>query len=150
MRVDAELVDPGMWRSRARDMSGWRLDFLTAIDRAEEIEVVAHYVRGVEHAWVATHVAPGGSLASIADLHPAAAWPERETAEMFGVTLGDTTPLLRHEDSSAPPLRKATPLPARVHTPWPGAAEPDDDGRQGANPSRRRMRSPGVQPEWES
>lgn len=69
---------------------------------------------------------------------------------MFGVRIGEGEALLRHDQNPRPPLRKVTPLPARVETPWPGAADPGDDGRQGANPSRRRMRSPGVQPEWES
>ena len=150
MQVVPEVVAPAEWRASAQAKGDWRLDFLTGIDRAATIEVIAHYVRGTEHAWTLTRVLPGGTLASVADLHPGAAWPERETAEMFGIVIGETDPLLRHDDDSHPPLRKATPLAARVETPWPGAAESGDDGRQGANPSRRRMRPPGVQPEWES
>lgn len=149
MQVHAHCVEADAWRQSAEAMADWRLDFLTAIDRAAMIEVIAHYVRGTEHAWTMTRVAPGARLASIADLHPSAAWPERETAEMFGLVIGDAEPLLRHDDDPRPPLRKATPLPARVNTPWPGAADVGDDGRQGANPSRRRTRAPGIQPEWE-
>ncbi len=150
MQVTPEVVAAADWRASAEAMRGWRLDLLTAIDRRESIDVVAHYIRGAEHAWRMTSVPYDGSLASISDLHPAAAWSERETSEMFGVRIGEVTPLLRHDDDSRPPLRKATPLSARVEIPWPGAAEPGDDGRQGANPSRRRTRPPGVQPEWES
>lgn len=150
MLVHAELVEPEAWRQSAKDMVGWRLDLLTAIDRAGMIEVIAHYIRGTDHAWTRTVVEPGTHVASIADLHPAAAWPERETSEMFGIDIGEAPPLLRHDDDPRPPLRKTTALPARVHTPWPGAAEPEDDGRQGANPSRRRTRPPGVQPGWDT
>lgn len=150
MQVVPEIVAIVDWRSDAESMRGWRLDLLTAIDRGESIEVLAHYIRETEHAWRMTRLPREGSLPSIADLHPAAAWSERETAEMFGIRIGDGAPLLRHDDDPRPPLRKSTPLPARVNTPWPGAAEPGDDGRQGANPSRRRMRPPGVQPEWQS
>lgn len=149
MRVVPEVVAPEEWRASAEAMRDWHLDLLTGIDRRDGIDVIAHYVRDGEHTWYATRVREG-SLASIADLHPAAAWPERETSEMFGIQIGAGAPLLRHDDDPRPPLRKSTPLPARIETPWPGAAEPGDDGRQGANPSRRRMRSPGVQPEWES
>lgn len=150
MQVVPEVVAPEDWRASAEAMREWRLDLLTAIDRRDAIEVIAHYVRDGVHAWRMTSLPHDGSLASIADLHPAAGWSERETAEMFGVHIGAGMPLLRHDDDTRPPLRKATPLPARVETPWPGAAEPGDDGRQGANPSRRRMRPLGVQPEWES
>lgn len=150
MQVTPEVVASGDWRASAEAMSGWRLDLLTAVDRRDSIDVLAHYIRGAEHAWLMTSIPYDGALASIADLHPAAGWPERETAEMFGVRIGVGAPLLRHDHDTRPPLRKATPLPARVETPWPGAAEPGDDGRQGANPSRRRTRPPGVQPEWES
>jgi len=149
MRVLPEVVPPQQWRASAESMRGWRLDLLTAIDRRDGIDVIAHYIRDGDHAWYVTRVLDG-ALASIADVHPAAAWPERETAEMFGIRIGADSPLLRHDDDPRAPLRKSTPLPARVEIPWPGAAEPDDDGRQGANPSRRRMRPPGVQPEWES
>jgi NADH:ubiquinone oxidoreductase subunit C len=150
MQVAPQVVAPTDWRASAEAMRDWRLDLLTAIDRRDSIEVIAHYVRDGEHAWCTTSIPHDGSLDSIADVHPAAAWPERETSEMFGVRIGEGARLLRHDDDIRPPLRKATPLPARVQTPWPGAAEPGDDGRQGANPSRRRTRPPGVHPEWET
>lgn len=150
MQVAPEVVPPADWRASAEAMRDWRLDLLTAIDRKDSIDVIAHYIRDGRHAWRMTSIPYDGALASIADLHAAAAWSERETSEMFGVRIGKGEALLRHDQNPRPPLRKVTPLPARVETPWPGAADPGDDGRQGANPSRRRMRSPGVQPEWES
>jgi NADH-quinone oxidoreductase subunit C len=66
-----------------------------------------------------------------------AAWHERETWEMFGITF-DGNPDLRHlylpSDFEGHPLRKDYPLLARVVKPWPGIVdvEPmpgaDDDG----------------------
>ena len=73
---------------------------------------------------------------------PAAAWHEREIHEMFGVDVighPDLRPLLLHDVPGPPPLRKDTPLVARVETPWPGEPE----GGTG-----RRVTVPGVPAEW--
>lgn len=81
-------------------------------------------------------------LDSVTSVLPAAAWHEREIHEMFGVEVRghpDLRPLLLHGIDGPPPLRKDTPLVARVETPWPGAS--DDAGR-------RRVTVPGVPPEW--
>lgn len=124
-----------------------RLDLLTAVDRPRsgEIEVVVHLVRrppvgGLEHAW--GHVlldrdAP--VLETVTDVLPAAAWHEREIHEMFGVEVRghpDLRPLLLHDVVGPPPLRKDTPLVARLETPWPG------------QPDRGSLKVPGVAPEW--
>jgi len=62
---------------------------------------------------------------SIADIFASAGWHERETAEMFGITFGHgTTEPLLLPPGAAPPLRKQTPLSARVDQPWPGAIDP--------------------------
>jgi NADH-quinone oxidoreductase subunit C len=126
-----------------------RLDLLTAVDRpqADEIDVVIHLVRrpaggGQEEIWGYTlldRAAP--VLDSVTDVLPAAAWHEREIHEMFGVEVRghpDLRPLLLHGIDGPPPLRKDTPLVARVETPWPGAEET----------GRRRVSVPGVPPEW--
>jgi NADH-quinone oxidoreductase subunit C len=124
------------------------LDLLTAVDRPRQdgIEVVIHLLRrspaGLDHAWGHTMLDRDAPvLESVTDLLPSAAWHEREIHEMFGVdVLGhpDLCPLLLHGAEGAPPLRKDTPLVARVETPWPGA---DDSGR-------RRPQVPGVPAEW--
>jgi NADH-quinone oxidoreductase subunit C len=126
-----------------------RLDLLTAVDRPQsgEIEVVIHLVRrpaggGREEIWGCTlldRAAP--ALDSVTDVLPAAAWHEREIHEMFGVEVRghpDLRPLLLHGIDGPPPLRKDTPLVARVETTWPGAEES----------GRRRVSVPGVPSEW--
>ncbi len=129
---------------------GYRyLDHLTAIDRLDHIEVLAHVVvpDTLQRAQVATLVPDGDlHLASIVDVFPAAAWHERETAEMFGVVFDghpDLRPLLLREVTDPAPLRKATALAARVETTWPGAADPDEGRR-----ARRPQLPPGVRASW--
>lgn len=125
-----------------------RLDLLTAVDRPQvgEIEIVIHLVRrpaqgGLEEVWghaILDRAVP--VLDSVTAVLPAAAWHEREIHEMFGVEVRghpDLRPLLLHDVAGPPPLRKDTPLVARVDTPWPGA-----------DPSARRVKVPGVPPEW--
>ena len=125
-----------------------RLDLLTAVDRpaSGEIEIVIHLLRrpdmgGLDEVWGHTTLDRSTPvLDSITDVLPAAAWHEREIHEMFGVEVSghpDLRPLLLHDMAGPPPLRKDTPLAARVETPWPGA---DSSGR--------RAKVPGVPPEW--
>lgn len=80
-------------------------------------------------------------VATIIDLLPAAAWYEREAAEMYGIVfLGhDTRPLLLDDGGHAPMLRSHW-LAARTETPWPGEKEP------GGVAARRRQLPPGVRP----
>ena len=75
---------------------------------------------------------------SIADVLPAASWPEREANDLFGVVfqVSGMRPLLRSGDDA--PMRKARLLPARQSTPWPGEKEP------GGVAARRRLLPPGV------
>ena len=105
------------------------LDLLTAVDRPREgaIEVVIHLVRRSDGARVFGHTILDRAapvLGSVTGVLPAAAWHEREIAEMFGVHvegLADVRPLLLHVPVAGPPLRKDVPLVAREETPWPGA-----------------------------
>ena len=86
-------------------------------------------------------------LQSLSDVYPGSVWHEREAAEMFGVSftgLTDSRNLLLRAPLGPPPMLKDTVLVARVVREWPGSAASDDDGRQGGNPSRRRMLPPGV------
>ena len=125
-----------------------RLDLLTAVDRpgSAQIEVVIHLQRRpvvgtLDSIWGHTLLDRRTPvLDSIALVLPAAAWHEREIAEMFGVEVRghpDLRPLLLHGHSGAAPLRKDTPLAARLDTQWPGQAE-----------SGRRVKVPGVPHAW--
>jgi NADH-quinone oxidoreductase subunit C len=123
------------------------LDFLTAVDRGDQLEVVARVVDpSTGTAELVTTRVPSDDpvLPTVTAELPAAGWHERETAEMFGVVFvghPDLRPLLLGSAPFAPPLRRSTPLVERTATPWPGAV--DDGGR-----ARRRQLPPGVQPEW--
>lgn len=125
------------------------LDLLTAVDMPSDdvIEVVIHLVRPEDSADTFAHVRLGRAdpvIESVADLLPAAAWHEREIHEMFGIEVvghPDLKPLLLSGTTSRPPLRKDTPLIARIETPWPGAVDEPGRTRRGSTP-------PGVLPEW--
>jgi NADH-quinone oxidoreductase subunit C len=121
------------------------VDWLTAIDREAGLDVVVALVNPgtPDCALVSCRVDSGNpSLPSLGSMFPGVDWHERETAEMFGIefTGRDSTErkLLRNSDQA--PLRKSSPLRARVQTAWPGADS--DAGR------RRRKLPPGVRPEW--
>ena len=142
-------VDRAAWLDELAALRGSGLsilDLLTAVDRGEQLEIVARVVdpRSAAAALVSTRVpAADAALPTATFLYPAAGWHERETAEMFGVAfLGhpDPRPLLLRSAPAHPPLRKAAPLAERVSTPWPGA---DPGGR-----ARRRQLPPGVQESW--
>lgn len=135
------------------------LDMLTAVDDPGNgrIEVVVHLVdvaiRERHLVWTAVD-RDDPVLASLVDVYPGAAWHEREVHEMFGVTFSgnpDLRPLLTTADAGHP-LRRTTPLPARMTTPWPGSVEPSDrpaGDRVAARP-RTRPGPPGVPVEWHS
>ncbi len=123
------------------------LDYLTAIDRLDAIEVIAHLLRtGTgEHVLVRTLIErESPTLESVTPVYPGAGWHERETAEMLGVRFAghpDPRPLLLRAPVEVPPLRKEAPLPARVQTPWPGSVDT-------AAATGRRQRVPGVAETW--
>jgi NADH-quinone oxidoreductase subunit C len=125
------------------------LDYLTAVDRLDHVEVLAHVVvpDSLERELLSTRVPDADPhLASIAGVFPAARWHERETAEMFGVVFDghpDARPLLLHSAPVLPPLRKASALTARVVTPWPGAPAAAEGRR-----ARRPQLPPGVRESW--
>lgn len=153
MRAGELVVAPGDWQGTIADLQaeGFELfDFLTAVDRGPVIDVVVRVVnpatKAVAMAWT-TLPAEAAELASLSELYLGAAWCERETYEMFGVTflgLADQRPLLLRARPGQPPLLKGSVLVARAVREWPGAAQATDDGRQGGNPSRRRQLPPGV------
>jgi NADH-quinone oxidoreductase subunit C len=124
-------------------------DFLTAVDRIDTIDVVAHAVnpRSAEHLLMTTSIDSSKAiLDSISPIFSGASWHERETAEMFGICfagLVDARPLLLRSGVGDPPMLKSTVLAARVAVDWPGAAGPD-----AGNASRRRQQPPGVPGGW--
>ncbi len=86
-------------------------DFLTAVDRGGQLEVVARVADSTQtqSAMVATVVTD--AIDSLTGIFPGAAWHERETMEMFGLAftgLVDARPLLLGSLSGPPPLRKGS------------------------------------------
>jgi NADH-quinone oxidoreductase subunit C len=135
----------------ARDELGCDFfDWLSAVDELDEgFTVVAHVwsVAGKYGVLLRTRVPRGQAVVdSIVDIYPGAAWPERETYEMFDIDFAghdDMQPLLLPPEFEGHPLRKEFVLASRVAKPWPGAKEPGDAQETGAA-KRAPMRPPGV------
>ncbi|MEU7025287.1 NADH-quinone oxidoreductase subunit C [Streptomyces sp. NPDC046275] len=149
-------VPVGSWIAAleiARDKLGLTFfDWLSAVDEpGTGLRVCAHVASvgpgGVRRLLVRTtvpHAAP--SLPSAVAVYAGAAWHERETHEMFGVTFTDhphLVHLLLPENFEGHPLRKDFVLAARVAKAWPGAKEPGESHDPNA-PKRRQMLPPGV------
>ncbi|HET8682291.1 MAG TPA: NADH-quinone oxidoreductase subunit C [Micromonosporaceae bacterium] len=147
-------VPPALWHDAvhsARDELGFDFfDWLSAVDELEQgFTVVVHLwsLAGRHGVLVRTRVpreAP--AVASIVDIFPGAAWHERETHEMFGVTFpghpGELLPLLLPPEFEGHPLRKEFVLASRVAKDWPGAKEPGESEHTATR--RQKMRPPGV------
>lgn len=152
-------VPPHSWASAlraARDDAELACDFfdwLTAVDEGEDgFAIVAHlWSTLARHGLlVRTRARPDVPMVpSVVEVYPGAAWHERETYEMFGVSFAghpDLAPLLLPPEFEGHPLRKDFVLASRVAKPWPGAKEP---GESHAGGSRRQpMRPPGVPADW--
>jgi NADH-quinone oxidoreductase subunit C len=166
VHVTERVVEPDRWRDHCAELvaaGASMLDFLTAVDEPGhgQVEVVIHLVDvdGRARHLVRTRVDRADpQLDSLVAVLPGAAWHEREVHEMFGVVFSgssDLRPLLT-DGSAGYPLRRTSPLPARVQTPWPGAADPADrpaahaaggPTRAAARP-RARLQPPGIPAEW--
>jgi NADH-quinone oxidoreductase subunit C len=123
-------------------------DWLSGVDELEAgFDVVVHlYSIGHRHRALLRTRVPRAEpvLASLTPVFAGAAWHERETYEMFGVSFAghpDLKPLLLPDGFAGHPLRKEFVLAARVVKEWPGAREP---GESHTGTTRRRMRPPGV------
>ncbi|MFF3361181.1 NADH-quinone oxidoreductase subunit C [Streptomyces misionensis] len=124
-------------------------DWLSAVDepgvgfRVAAHVVALHPVRRLLLRTTVPHETP--VLPSAVGVYAGAAWHERETYEMFGVTF-EGHPSLEHlllpENFEGHPLRKDFVLAARVVKAWPGAKEPGESEHGG--PKRRQMLPPGV------
>ncbi|MFF3909288.1 NADH-quinone oxidoreductase subunit C [Streptomyces sp. NPDC001848] len=146
-------VPPTGWTEAlrvARDELGCTyFDWLSAVDEpGTGLRVSAHVVAlsPVRRLLVRTTVPHGAPvLPSAVDVYAGAAWHERETHEMFGITF-EGHPALDHlllpDGFEGHPLRKDFVLAARVAKAWPGAKEPGESDHGG--PKRRQMLPPGV------
>ncbi|MFH8659628.1 NADH-quinone oxidoreductase subunit C [Streptomyces afghaniensis] len=146
-------VPPATWISAletARDrLTCTYFDWLSAVDEpGTGFRVTAHVaalspLRRLLLRTTVPHEAP--TLPSAVGVYAGAAWHERETHEMFGITF-EGHPALDHlllpENFEGHPLRKDFVLAARVAKAWPGAKEPGESEHGG--PKRRQMLPPGV------
>ncbi|MEU0214175.1 NADH-quinone oxidoreductase subunit C [Streptomyces sp. NPDC006265] len=146
-------VPPASWITAlesARDLLGCTyFDWLSAVDEpGTGFRVTAHVaalspLRRLLLRTTVPHESP--ALPSAVGVYAGAAWHERETYEMFGITF-EGHPALDHlllpENFEGHPLRKDFVLAARVAKAWPGAKEPGESEHGG--PKRRQMLPPGV------
>lgn len=167
---ETHVVDPAEWVDAvagARAVGFTFFDWLSAVDRTYDTErpgfdVVVRLLdpstpgelRGIR---LTTRVADTQTIPSLTSIFPGAAWHERETHEMFGLTFTDfqdgtglgMRPLLLPDGFSGTPLRKSFVLAARASKPWPGGKEPGEGHDSVKAPGRRRVQAPGVpDPDW--
>jgi NADH-quinone oxidoreductase subunit C len=136
----------------ARDAGALGCDFFDWLSAVDELDggfsVIAHLwsTRRRHGVLLRTRVSrEDPEVESLVDLYPGAAWHERETFEMFGITFArhpDLRPLLLPPEFEGHPLRKDFVLAARVAKPWPGAKEPGES--EGGTAKRAPIRPPGV------
>ncbi len=112
-------------------------DFSSGVDYGEDgLEIVTQlYSTTLRHrVRVKLRLAPDDLVApTISDLYPTANWHERETMEMFGVSVsGHPEPvgLLLPEPFEGHPMRKDFDLMSRVAKPWPGAVEGEEEDEE--------------------
>ncbi|MFI2223433.1 NADH-quinone oxidoreductase subunit C [Streptomyces fradiae] len=126
-------------------------DWLSAVDEPGTGFRVCAHVAALESGRVrrlllrTTVPHDAAALPTAVGVYAGAAWHERETTEMFGVTFeGHPNPakLLLPDNFEGHPLRKDFVLAARVAKAWPGAKEPGEPEHGGTK--RRQMLPPGV------
>jgi NADH-quinone oxidoreductase subunit C len=142
------------WRTAvelARDDLGCDFfDWLSAVDELDEgFTVVTHLWSTAQRYGVLLRTRVPRDAArvdSIVAIYPGAAWPERETYEMFDIAFTgheDMKPLLLPPEFEGHPLRKEFVLASRVAKAWPGAKEPGES-HDASVAKRAPMRPPGV------
>ena len=147
----------------ARDDLGCAFfDWLSAVDELEDgFSVLAHLWSVPDRfgLLVRTRVPRAQPrIPTATGVFAGASWHERETAEMFGLTIEGhphLEPLLLPDGFEGHPLRKEFVLAARATKPWPGAKEPGESSepghapRAGAEARRCKVTAPGVpDPSW--
>jgi len=168
--LDEWVAALGAARSEGFDFFDW----LTAVDETDAsdnpgFDVVCHLMNSstgqlgetgdsaLARVLMRTRVATGHSPASATGIWAGAAWHERETYEMFGISFegfDDGTglglrPLLLPNGFDGTPLRKSFVLASRASKPWPGSKEPGEGGPSHGGPAtdkpgRRKISAPGV------
>jgi NADH-quinone oxidoreductase subunit C len=144
-------VPKGAWTiavTAARDDLGCDFfDWLSAVDELDEgFSIVAHVWSTSRRHGVLLRTRSTREHArvdSIVDIYPGAAWPERETHEMFDIDFAgndNLTSLLLPPEFEGHPLRKEFVLASRVAKAWPGENEPGES----AGSRRAPLRPPGV------
>lgn len=123
-RVEALDVPRVLASAKAEDGLGMFVD-LFGSDSGEGVEVTYHLrsVETGEEARVRCAVPYDGEVLSVWEIFPAALYPERELAEMFGVRLsGHPNPkrLLTTDEIGCFPLRRDVPLRAHGELARPG------------------------------
>jgi NADH-quinone oxidoreductase subunit C len=148
-------VPMARWRAAvrtARDPGGLGCDYFDWLSAVDELDagftVVVHvWSSRRKHGLLIRARVPREDpvVESVVDLFPGAAWHERETFEMFGISFAghpDLRPLLLPPAFEGHPLRKDFVLASRVAKAWPGAKEPGESESGAAK--RAPMRPPGV------
>jgi len=112
--VASSEVVPALAALKASELDFVMLVDLLGVDTGEELEIIYHlrsFTRD-EELYVKTRVPYDGELASVWEIYPAALMPERETAELLGLTLaGHPNPKrLLTTDGLPPLLRKSVAL----------------------------------------
>lgn len=153
MSMEKVDVEAGEWLSHHRELHAHGFsyfDFLAATDLGDgTIEIVAHVLSPESRDRVMSRAVVSAVVESLASLYPAANWHEREGMELVGVEFSghpDPRPLVLAQAYPRRPLRRETPLAARVSQPWPGLYEPGAE--EGTTRRRRPKPVPGVNPDW--
>ena len=152
MTIDGSIIEvsPNEWVETCRacaDQGTDVVDWLTAVDASDALLLLVHLVAPGTGDSSMIGCRLNGDEPQIDSLTPYFAgvdWHERETSEMFGVEFvgrSSTEPLLLRTAEDRPPMRKSSPLPARIQTPWPGREENEKK-------RRRQKLPPGVRAEW--
>lgn len=150
-------VTRDQWRESAttlRDDPELELTFFDWLSGVDETREPPHDFAIVAHLWSVTRrsgvllrtAVPAAEpvLASLIPVFAGAAWHERETFEMFGVSFSghaDLRKLLLADEFTGNPLRKDFLLASRIIKDWPGSKEP---GQSDGASTRRKMLPPGV------
>jgi NADH-quinone oxidoreductase subunit C len=130
----------------ARDAGATFFDFLTAVDlEGDGFEVVCRLwdpSAHLERLLTTRCSREDPRVPTLTGVFAGAAWHERATAELFGITFEghDTAPLLLPASFEGHPLRKDFVLAAREAKRWPGAKDPGESDADLLVPKRRRAK----------
>ena len=146
--MDQQTVENSAWVTKAQELksAGYvRCEWLTATHNGEANFDITLFVATedlVKKTLVSTSIVE--LVDSLIVVYPAAAFHEREVAQMFGVSFtGHETSQLAFETKfSGFPLRRDFALETRAQTAWPGAVDPEVSAR------RRQSLPPGVFETW--